>query len=124
VLSTTLSTSVNFSKRSVSPTLSREQASSRPENAEEVLDERVGDAFNETEADKPHNKRDDDDEEGWVVNDIYPDGGTVIGFFDTSHPQPWDNSQRLYSVDDPHHPTAGSSRRTNGRFYRSTARAW
>jgi len=80
----------------------RTKRPSRPENAEEVLDERVGDAFNETEADKPHNKRDDDDEEGWVVNDIYPDGGTVIGFFDTSHPQPWDNSQRLYSVDDPH----------------------
>lgn len=26
----------------------------------------------------------------------------MVGFFDISHPQPWDNSQRLYTVDDPH----------------------
>ncbi len=30
------------------------------------------------------------------------DGGTVLGFLDATHPQPWDSSQRLYTVDDPH----------------------
>ena len=47
--------------------------------------------------------RNGDDEEGWVVNnDICTDVGTVLGFFDTFQPQPWDNSQQLYYVDDPH----------------------
>ena len=81
----------------------------RPDNAEEILDERVVDAFDE-EDDQPHNKRDDDededeaedDEDGWTVDeDICTDGGTVLGFFDISHPQPWDNSQRMYTVDEP-----------------------
>ncbi|MFA1610791.1 IS630 family transposase [Halobellus rubicundus] len=54
-------------------------------------------------SDDPHNKRDGDDEEGWVVDDdICNDGGTVLGFFDTSHPKPWDNSHRVWYVDDPH----------------------
>ena len=80
----------------------RTKRPSRPDNAEEILDERVADAFDEEQAD-PHNKRAGDDEEGWVVDeDICTDGGTVIGFLDASHPQPWDNSQRLYTVDDPH----------------------
>jgi transposase len=75
----------------------------RPDDAEEILDERVGDALDEEPADEPHNKREGDDEEGWVVDDdVCTDGGTVLGFFDVSHPQPYDNSQRLYSVDDPH----------------------
>ena len=26
----------------------------------------------------------------------------MLGFLDTSDPQPWDNSQRVYTVDDPH----------------------
>ena len=57
----------------------------RPENAEAILDERVGDGFVE-EFDEPHNKRDGDDEEGWVVDeDIYTDGGAILGFLDTSH---------------------------------------
>lgn len=74
---------------------------SRPDNAEEILDERVLDVFDENTK-EPHNKREGDDPEGWVVDaDICTDGGTVIGFLDTSHPQPWDNSQRLYTVDDP-----------------------
>ena len=62
-----------------------------------------GDAFDEESDGAPHNKRDGDDEKGWVVDEeIRTDGGTVLGFLDTSHPQPWDNSQRLYTVDDPH----------------------
>ena len=54
--------------------------------------------------DQPQNKReDDDDDEDWDTDhDVCTDGGTVVGLFDISHPQPWDNSQRLYSVDKPH----------------------
>jgi transposase len=76
----------------------------RPENAEEILDERLEYAFDEEAFERPHNKReDDDDDEDWERDeDICTDGGTVIGFFDVSHPQPWDNSQRMYSVDEPH----------------------
>ena len=86
----------------LSYTIPRPKRPSRPDNAEEVLDERVADAFDE-ESEEPHNKREDDDENGWVVDeDVRTDGGTVLGFFDASHPQPWDNSQRLYHVDDPH----------------------
>ena len=86
----------------MSKAIPRTQRPSQTENAEEILEERVGDAFNEA-TDEPHNKQEGDDEEGWVVEDnICTDGGTVLGFFDTFHPQPWDNSQRLYYVDDPH----------------------
>ena len=81
----------------------RTKRPSRPDNAEEILDERVGDALAE-DTEKPHNKREDDDEEGWVVDDdVCTDGGIVVGFFDASHPQPYDNSRRLWYVDDPHH---------------------
>jgi len=75
----------------------------RPANAEEILDERVEYAFDEDAPDRPHNKREADDEDGeWNTDDdICTDGGTVVGFFDVSHPQPWDNSQRLYTVDEP-----------------------
>ncbi|HZD42501.1 MAG TPA: IS630 family transposase, partial [Methanomicrobiales archaeon] len=90
-------------KLGLSYAIPRTKRPSRPENAEEILDERVADAFDEEPDDTPHNKRDGDDEEGWVVDEeIRTDGGTVLGFLDTSHPQPWDNSQRLYTVDDPH----------------------
>jgi transposase len=76
----------------------------RPDNATEILDERVEYAFDEDASDQPHNKRDDDeDDEDWDRDDeVCTDGGTVVGFFDLSHPQPWDNSQRLYTVDEPH----------------------
>jgi len=82
----------------------RTERPDRPDNAEEILDERVGDAFAEDETDEPHNKREEDDsDEEWTVDDdVRTDGGTTVGFFDISHPQPWDNSQRLYTVDDPH----------------------
>lgn len=90
-------------KLGLSYAIPRNKRPSRPENAEEILDERVADAFDEESDDIPHNKRDGDDEEGWVVDEgIRTDGGTVLGFLDTSHPQPWDNSQQLYTVDDPH----------------------
>ena len=82
----------------------RTERPNRPENAEEILDERVEYAFDEEAHDQLHNKREDDedDEEEWSTDDdICTDGGTVVGFFDISHPQPWDNSQRMYSVDEP-----------------------
>jgi len=73
----------------------------RPDNPEEILDERVGNALDED--DQPHNKREEDDEEGWVVDeDVCTDGGTVVGFFNASKPQPYDNSRRVWYVDDPH----------------------
>jgi len=80
----------------------RPKRPNRPENPEEILEERVEDALDE-EQDEPHNKREGDDEDGWVVDDdIYTDGGTVVGFFDASQPQPYDNSRRVWYVDDPH----------------------
>lgn len=79
----------------------RPRRPSRPDNAEEILNERVDDALEET--DQPHNKRDGDGEEGWILDDdVRTDGGTVVGFFDVAHPQPYDNSQRMWYVDDPH----------------------
>ena len=73
----------------------------RPDNPEEILDERVEDALEEDE--QPHNKRKGDNEDGWVVDDdVCTDGGTVVGFFDASQPQPYDNSRRVWYVDDPH----------------------
>jgi len=80
----------------------RPKRPNRPENPEEVLDERVADALDETD-DEPHNKEEGDEEDGWVVDDhICTDGGTVVGFFDASQPQPYDNSRRVWYVDDPH----------------------
>ena len=92
---------MGFSKSSLYA-IPRTKRPLRPDNAEEILDERVENAFDENTM-QPHNKREGDDPEGWVVDDdICTDGGTVVGFLDTSHPQPWDNSQRLYTVDDSH----------------------
>ena len=87
---------VFLDKLGLSYAIPRTKRPDRPENAEEILDERVEYAFDEDAFDQPHNKRESDDD------DIRTDGGTVVGFFDLSHPQPWDNSQRLYTVDDPH----------------------
>ena len=82
----------------------RTERPSRLENAEGILDERVEYAFDEEAHDTPHNKsedNEDDDEDEWDCDeDIRTDGGAIIGFFDVSHPQPWDNSQRTYTVDD------------------------
>jgi hypothetical protein len=51
-------------------------------HAEEILDERVGDAFTEDETNKPHNKQtEDDSEEEWTVDgDVRMDGGRTVGF--------------------------------------------
>ena len=75
----------------------RTERPDRPDNAAEILDERVGDAFAEDTTDDPHNTRpEDDSDEEWTVDDeIRTDGGATVGFFAISHPQPWDNSQRL-----------------------------
>ena len=87
----------------LSYSIPRTKRPSRPDDAEDILDERVADALDEADTNEPHNKREGDEEEGWVVDDdICTDGGTVMGFFDASHPQPWDNSHRLWYVDDPH----------------------
>lgn len=52
---------------------------------------------------QPHNKREGENDDGWVVeDDVCTDGGTVLGFFDESKPQPYDNSRRIWYVDDPH----------------------
>jgi len=73
----------------------------QPENPDESLEERVEDPVDED--DQPHNKREGEDEDGWVVDDdICTDGGTVFGFFDASKPQPYDNSRRVWYVDNPH----------------------
>jgi len=88
---------------SLSYAIPRTKRPSRPDNAEEILDERVDDTLVE-ETYEPHNKRENDDHEGWVVDDdICTDGGTVVGFFDASHPQPYCNSLRMWYVDDLHH---------------------
>jgi hypothetical protein len=74
----------------------RPKRPSRPENPEEMLDERVDDALDEEPNDEPHNKREGDDEDGWIVDkDVCTDGGTVIGFLGESQPQPYDNSRRV-----------------------------
>ncbi len=73
----------------------------QPENPDDILEERVDDALDED--DQPHNKRENEDGDGWVVDDnVCTDGGTVLGFFDASKPQPNDNSRRVWYVDDPH----------------------
>ena len=73
----------------------------QPENPDEILEERIDDALEE--GDQAHNKREGEPDDGWTVNDdICTDGGTVLGFFDASKPQPYDNSRRVWYVDDPH----------------------
>ncbi len=89
---------------SLSYAIPRTERSDLPENADQILDERVSDPFAEDETDEPHNKH----PEATVMRNgrlttIFgrTDGGTSIGFFDISHPQPWDNSQQLYTESEP-----------------------
>ncbi len=71
----------------------RPKRPNRPENPDEILEEN----------DQPHNKQEGEDEDGWIVaEDVCTDGGTVLRFFDASKPQPYDNSRRVWHVDDPH----------------------
>ncbi len=66
-----------LTKLGLSYAIPRTKRPSRPENTKEILDERVADAFDEDQT--PHNKRSDDSEEGWVVDEkICTDGGTVL----------------------------------------------
>lgn len=52
----------------------------RPENAAEILEDRVDEAVEKSET--PHNKRESDEDGGWIVDDdIETDGGSVVGFF-------------------------------------------
>lgn len=58
----------------------RPERPSRPDNAEQILQDRVDDALDDGEM--PQNKRESDSDGGWTVeDDIRTDGGTVIGFF-------------------------------------------
>lgn len=87
----------------LSYSIPRPKRPSRPENAQEILDERLDEALDQTEDDEPYNKRHDDAEGGWTLDDdVRTDGGTLIGFFDVSSPQPYDNDRRVWYVDDPH----------------------
>ncbi|MCU4752649.1 IS630 family transposase [Halobacteria archaeon AArc-curdl1] len=86
----------------LSYSIPRTKRPSRPDDAEEILDERLDEALAEDD-NQPHNKQEGDEEGGWELDDdICTDGGTVVGFFDASHPQPWDNSRRMWYVDNPH----------------------
>ena len=87
----------------LSYSIPRTRRPSRPDDAEDILDERLDQALAEDQGEEPHNKEEGDEDGGWTVDDdVCTDGGTVVGFFDASHPQPWDNSHRMWYVDDPH----------------------
>lgn len=59
----------------------RPQRPSRPENADEILDDRLAEALGDDEA-VPNKRSGDDDDGGWTLDDdIVTDGGTVVGFF-------------------------------------------
>jgi len=48
----------------------RTERPDRPENADEILDERVADAFTEDDGDEPHNKQPEDDSDNeWTLDD-------------------------------------------------------
>jgi len=56
----------------------RTERSDRPENGNEIFDERVADSFAENDGNEPHNKQPEDDsgEEWTLSDDIRTDGGT------------------------------------------------
>jgi len=58
----------------------RPQRPSRPENADEILEDRLDDAVEES--DEPQNHRESDKSGRWTLDkDVSTDGGTVVGFF-------------------------------------------
>jgi transposase len=59
----------------------RPKAPERPDDAEEILDERLQEALDELTADED--------------DDLVTDGGVVVGFLDEAWPQPTDNRRRL-----------------------------
>ena len=67
----------------------RPRAPDRPEDAEEILDERLQEALAELTA----NRNEDDD--------LVTDGGIVVGFLDEAWPQPTDNRRRLWAFGTP-----------------------
>jgi transposase len=67
----------------------RPEAPERPDNAEEILDERLQEALDEL--------TDDNDED----EDLVTDGGIVVGFLDEAWPQPTDNRRRLWAFGPP-----------------------
>lgn len=87
----------------LSYSISRTKHPSRSEDAEEALDECVDDAFDKGGTNNPQNKCEGDDKEGWVVDDdVCTDGALSWGFVAAPHLRPWDNSHRLWYIDDPH----------------------
>ena len=67
----------------------RPESPDRPEDAEEMLDERLQEALAELT---------DESDEG---DDIVTDGGVIIGFLDEAWPQPTDNRRRLWAFGTP-----------------------
>ena len=67
----------------------RPESPDRPENAEEMLDERLQEALAELT---------DESDQG---DDLVTDGGVVIGFLDEAWPQPTDNRRRLWAFGTP-----------------------
>ena len=65
----------------------RPEDPNRPDDAEEILDERLQEALAEL-------TEDEDDE-------LVPDGGIVVGFLDEAWPQPTDNRRRLWAFGPP-----------------------
>jgi len=58
----------------------RPRRPSRPDDAAEILEDRLDDAV--AESDTPQNQRETDDSGGWTLDDdVSTDGGTVVGFF-------------------------------------------
>lgn len=58
----------------------RPRRPSRPDDADEILEDRLGEAV--AESDAPKNQRETDESGGWTLdNDVSTDGGTVVGFF-------------------------------------------
>ena len=68
----------------------RPESPDRPENAEEMLDERLQEALAEL--------TEQDDQED---DDLVTDGGVIVGFLDEAWPQPTDNRRRLWAFGTP-----------------------
>lgn len=87
---------VSYLKRHVSRLLRRfgmnfsipwPESPERPEDADEILDERLQEAIAELPADED--------------DDLVTDGGVVVGFLDEAWPQPTDNRRRLWAFGTP-----------------------
>jgi hypothetical protein len=64
----------------------RTERPDQPENADEILDERVADAFAEDDGDEPHNKQpEDDNDEEWTLDDDVMNLGLTSSFSQWAH---------------------------------------